>query len=73
MKLDIKEVTHAWINLAIGNEEVKKIAEERMKVCIECPFREKQLGVFVCSLCMCPLIAKTHSPKNSCDKWFWKR
>ena len=67
----IKEITTAWWNVAMGDDEIKMIAEARKKICDGCEFKTTMLNVDVCSRCHCPITGKVHSPANSCplDKW----
>jgi hypothetical protein len=66
-----KEIITAYINLVTGDELVKQLAKERMDVCSTCPHKKEMLGVDICGLCHCPLMAKAHSSINSCpvNKW----
>ena len=68
------EIIVAWFNLIFNRR--RQIAKERYNVCKTCPYRDKVDllgGIEICGLCSCPLKAKTHSPKNSCDAKKWSR
>jgi hypothetical protein len=73
MTKKLKEIATAWKNVISKNDEVELIAADRMDTCKQCPFKKEMLGVAVCGLCHCPLVAKTRSPLNSCDRGAWKR
>lgn len=60
-----QEIVDGWSNLLTGNE--KELAEERAKICAECPFNKMN----ICSSCGCFIPAKTASPKSNCPKNYW--
>ena len=66
---NLQDIINGWGNLALGNH--KELAEERAKVCAECPifkanFCSKELGG-----CGCFIPAKTSCVECKCpkDKW----
>lgn len=73
MNNKLKEIATAWKNVISKDNEFELVAAERIDVCNECPVKKEMLGVAVCGLCHCPLVAKTRSPLNSCDRGAWKR
>jgi hypothetical protein len=70
--MKIKPIIEGWKNVVISNEEVEKIAIERMKICNACEEKKMILGVEVCGKCNCPLIAKVRASENSCPLKKWK-
>jgi hypothetical protein len=65
----LEEIYTGFSNLLLGKE--RELAEERSKVCIECPifkdnFCSKELGG-----CGCYIPSKASSPNSKCpkDKW----
>lgn len=73
MKGKVTEIAQAWINVAVGNKEIKALAKERLAVCNSCPSKIYFINIEACGECHCPLLGKTHSPENSCDLKKWKR
>lgn len=69
----LKEIATAWKNVLSKDNEVEMVAKERMDTCNQCPFKKQMFGVAVCGLCHCPLVAKTRSLLNSCDRGAWER
>jgi hypothetical protein len=70
--MNIKEVINAWATAFNPTEEQKATAEERLKVCGECPHRKTIAGVGLCSKCLCPINKKIFSDNPTCPqgKWF---
>ena len=65
----LEEIITGWTNLTLGNN--KEQAEERAKICIECPkmkdnFCNRSLGG-----CGCYLPAKTANPTSKCPDGLW--
>ena len=83
MKLDFKEITISWYNKFIHSEELKKLADDRFDICLECPSKqelfENKKWSFKCGECGCPLKGKVYTPKTyldkkgSCPLGKWKR
>ena len=82
MKLDFKEISQAWFNSVFHSPELKKLADERLAICLECPskkeiFEGKQWSL-KCGECGCPLKGKIYTPhtylnkKGSCPLGKWK-
>lgn len=82
---NIKGVTEGWTNATLDkfnllDENKKKIAEQRLKKCLECPFNsenaksigyETSLDYFHCSSCKCPIDKKVFSFDDNCGlEWF---
>ena len=80
----IKEIVNGWKNYLIDDPVVQKIAEERAKICVECP--EARKGVFsavlkdyklhaieglFCNECSCPLSAAVRSESKECPLGKW--
>jgi hypothetical protein len=66
-----KNILAGWKNTIIRNEESENLSNKRMSVCNSCSEKKMILGVEVCGLCNCPLIAKTRAPENSCGLKKW--
>ena len=66
----IGRVIIGWWNVITKNETSE--AKRRYDICMECEDRMKigRKGG-ICSICGCPIISKTRSPKEKClkDKW----
>lgn len=61
----LKAIINGWSNLLInGNEEQSK---QRAKICAKCPHNVMN----ICTICTCPLPAKTRSEYDNCpiNKW----
>ena len=41
MKLDFKEISVAWFNKLIHSNELKKLADDRFNICLECPSKKE--------------------------------
>jgi len=70
--INLKHVAEGWFNLMRSNlgalpESIKKLAEDRLKICKSCPHRQESR----CGVCGCNLDAKTRSPETNCPKGFW--
>lgn len=62
-------------NILISNEQLEPIAKEREVICNNCEFIKEfiKIGnttVYSCSLCSCPIKAKTRS-NDKCPKGKW--
>jgi hypothetical protein len=69
--MNIKEIVEGWKNVIIHDDEVEKIASTRKAICDTCPNKVIQLGMECCSLCHCPLVAKTRSLDSVCPDGKW--
>ena len=69
--MDIRQFIEGWKNVIITDKEAEKLSEERMTICNECEHKIEMMGMDVCGLCHCPLMASTRSPNKKCpaDKW----
>lgn len=63
------EIYDGWKNYISPNEEVERIAKERAEHCAKCDHNKYN----TCTLCGCPLEAKTRSTKdtNECPIGKW--
>ncbi len=43
------------------SDEEKELADKRLGICNECPFKKELLGVALCGECGCPLSKKAYS------------
>lgn len=72
----IQEILSGWTNLVFKNEDVEKIAKERLEICSECEFMSEypnEMKSFsTCTSCGCVLSAKCRSEKSICPKDKWK-
>lgn len=82
MKLDFKEIAKSWYNKFNHSPELKKLADERFNICLECPSKQEvfegKKWSLRCIECGCPLSGKIYTPntyliKNgSCPLGKWK-
>lgn len=71
----VKEIIMAWSTAINPTEEQKEIAQERLKVCMNCEFwKESAVGIKYCSKCGCATKAKVFSPKGlqACPMQKWE-
>lgn len=70
--MNLKQIIEAWAISFNPSQKQKEMADDRLKICAECPSRKKLLGVDMCEECGCPLTKKifTNTP-NPCplEKW----
>jgi len=69
------EITKSWITAINPSDEQQRIADQRIAVCNECPFRKyNDVGDFYyCGKCGCPLKSKIYSPvEKSCPEGRWE-
>lgn len=69
------EISQSWITAMNPSEEKQKIADQRIAVCNDCPFRVyNDIGNFYyCGKCTCPLKGKVYSPiEKSCPEGKWE-
>lgn len=81
MKIKIAELWEGWKNHLLPpeklKEEIKRVSGERLSICRECPHNSinKIPGAIIeyCTICSCPLKAKTKCLHCSCPltptKW----
>jgi len=72
VKLDFKEIATAWYNKLIHSNELKKLADNRFSICLECPskkeiFKGKKWSLR-CGECGCPLEGKVYTSNTYLDK-----
>ena len=77
MELDLKKIANAWWDSYFGPEELKSLAEKRLKICEACPSRKigfrKLIPFPQCSECGCPIGKKIFSyQKNDCPLGKWE-
>lgn len=68
-----KEILSGWRNLLFTDEEVEKIAKERLDICNSCPSKCKLGGIEICKECYCPIQAKSRSLESNCPKDLWNK
>lgn len=68
MKYNLGEIISGWKNYVFPNEEVEKIATERIVTCLDC---EKITSEKKCGLCGCYMPAKVRSLKSTCPLKKW--
>jgi hypothetical protein len=71
-----KEILEGAVNLALKNQAVELIAEDRMVICHSCPKKQMHCKNFpavknCCGECGCVLTVKTRSLKSSCPLGKW--
>lgn len=72
MKLDFKEIAVSWYNSFKHSPTLKKLADSRFDICLDCPskkeiFEGKEWSL-KCGECGCPLKAKIYTPKTYLDE-----
>jgi hypothetical protein len=72
MKLNFKEISVSWFNSMIHSDRLKKLADSRFDICLECPskkeiFEGKQWSL-KCNECGCPLRGKIYTSNTYLDK-----
>ena len=84
MKLDFKEIAESWFNSIVHSDRLKKLADNRFDICLECPSKKEILNIkttewaIKCGECGCPLKGKVYTPntylnkKGSCQLGKWK-
>lgn len=72
MNIDFKEIATAWYSKLLHTNELKKLADSRFDICLECPSKQeffKNKGWSLkCGECGCPLKGKVYTPKTYLDK-----
>ncbi len=71
MKNKVKEIAEGYFYNLIQNDVVNEEAERRLSICNACPSKSALVGIEVCSICDCPLFAKTKSPTSECPLGKW--
>jgi len=71
MNKKLKDIINGWKNVIITDANVEEIAEVRQLICNGCDKKTEMLGMEVCGLCHCPLLAKTRSTDNRCPLGKW--
>lgn len=68
MEIKIDQIIEGWKNYLVRDEDVEKLAEERMHICLDCDkLNEKNR----CKVCGCFMVAKTRSKKAKCPLGKW--
>lgn len=67
----VMQISKAWKNMLILTDANQLRADERKAICNTCSFKVEQLGMEVCGVCHCPLMAKIFDDINSCPKGIW--
>lgn len=70
---NLSNIITGWYNVArnelgILPDNIKQLAEKRLKSCSECPQRKESR----CGVCNCYLIAKTKDPESKCPIMRWE-
>lgn len=76
--MDYKEIIKAWMISFNPTKEQSMLAEERLKICNDCKFKQeiikKNGWSAVCGKCGCPLIKKSFSQTfNACPEKLWEK
>ena len=74
--LNILEIVQSWYRVGFHTEEQKKIADERIVICVTCDqFTQSGLDLYSCNACHCPIKAKVYSPRGpiACPLGKWER
>lgn len=67
----LTDIVEGWKNLFVKDPDIEPIAKERAEVCSKCRYASRK--EVICTLCGCPLAAKTRTKKNTCPIGKWKR
>ena len=72
----VKEIFEGFKNLVFPDEEVEALAEQRLKICFECPVRtdnkcDRDKSLNRIKGCGCWLSAKTRSVGSNCPLKKW--
>lgn len=72
---DLYEIFESWKISFSPTEKQQEIAEERIRVCNECDYKEYLAFTYICGACGCPLKKKVYSPKGktACPLKKWER
>ena len=72
MKLDFKEIAESWFNSIVHSDRLKKLADNRFDICLECDSKEEifqgKEWSLKCKECGCPLRGKIYTPKTYLDE-----
>ena len=63
----LNNIVSGWKNVFVPDEEVEKVAIQRLAICEDCPHKK----LMVCTLCGCPLKAKSRAMDDSCPDGRW--
>lgn len=69
-----REIIEGWANLLFVDAKVEEIALKRLHICKLCEYNNTTPDIkmlSVCTLCHCPLEAKSRSLTAKCDKDKW--
>ncbi len=74
--MGIDGIVEGYSNLIKRDEEIEKLAKQRLSVCEDCPFNSKNnsmLGSMIpyCTKCGCILAAKVRNEKGQCPEKKW--
>lgn len=81
--MKLTNIIQGWKNYLSKDEQVEKLALERVKNCIGCKHNVKskvfswvnddvkEINASVCDLCSCPLAMKVRSKNEKCDLNLW--
>jgi hypothetical protein len=82
MKINFKEIATAWFNVLAHTPLQKKLADDRLDICLECPSKKEILKdnkwFLKCGECGCQLKAKVYTnytykdKEGSCPLEKWK-
>ena len=76
--LKLVEIAKAWIAAANPTPEQQQIANSRIAICDQCPYKDyiKAADTHVCGKCGCPLSKKIFSPlsgEQACPDKRWEQ
>jgi hypothetical protein len=70
----LSEIISGWYYTLLRDDpQIEKLSKDRLEVCSTCSFRGKNKWYEFCSICGCPLIAKSRSKRSNCPIDRWKR
>lgn len=76
--MNIKEIIQAWIIAGNPTDVQRELAEERGKICDDCPYKKTFIDSIriatVCTACGCPITKKVFSNQfNACTLRKWEK
>ena len=69
--INLKEIVDGWSHVLIKDEKTEAEAERRLSFCYGCKNRTQIIGIDCCSICSCPLLAKSRSVDSLCPAGKW--
>ncbi len=64
-----QEIVEGWKNWIMSDPASEPLAQERLKICLECKYRNEVL--MTCKVCKCFIPAACKSKNKKCIKGKW--